>query len=157
MAFHCCPHSEAVPLVPQITHPINTTDSEPMTTYSGHPHHLPHHFHGSTPPIVDEPATVFKAPETFDLACSSENNENDEEPPILLPIPRAWGDVLMDTTRSALLNPLLTDTQMNSPGTSANVHFFFTKNKGEESVCKHCSELQDKDPDQLLAGCHWKY
>ncbi|KAL4064003.1 hypothetical protein V8B97DRAFT_2026213 [Scleroderma yunnanense] len=44
----------------------------------------------------------------------------------------------MDTTRSALLNPLLTDTQMNSPGTSANVHFFFTKNKGEESVCKHC-------------------
>ncbi|KAL4078016.1 hypothetical protein J3A83DRAFT_4186260 [Scleroderma citrinum] len=162
MAPHCCPHSEAVPLVPQITHPINTTDSEPMTTCPGHPHCLPYHFCGFTSPIVDKPATVsFKAPETFNLTGISENDEDDEEPPIPPPIPppitRAWGDVLMDTTRSVALNPLLTDTQMNSPGTSPNVHLFFMKNKGEERVCKHCSELQDKDPDWFPAGWHWKY
>ncbi|KAL4076477.1 hypothetical protein J3A83DRAFT_4370634 [Scleroderma citrinum] len=85
--------------------------------------------------MVYKPTTALsKAPETFDLTSISENDKDEEEPLIPPPILRAQGDILMDTTRSAALDPLLTDTQTNSPGTPANVHFFFTKNKGEEII-----------------------
>lgn len=133
MVSHCQPHSKAVPLVPQTTDSTNTPDSEPVTAHPGHPHHLPCCFCNPTPSIVDE--LIFsKAPETFNLTDISENDEDDDEPPI----PRAQGNVLMNTTRSAAPDPLLTDTQTNSPGSSADVHFFFTKIKGEDSVCKPC-------------------
>ena len=114
------PHFEAV--VPAPMDPPDTADSEPVTTRPGRTCCLPHRFRGPTPPNGNEPITAFsEASETFDLADISEN-DNDEEPPI----PRAQGDIIMNTTRSTpATDPLLTNTWMNSPGSSADVLFFF--------------------------------
>ena len=135
MAPCCQPKAEAPLPAPQTTDP-ETADSEPTTAHPGCAHHLPHRFHGPTPPNSNGPITAFsEASETFNLDGISENDEDDEEPPI----PRARGDILMDTIRSTpVTDPLMTDTRTNTPGTSADVHFFFMKTKGEESVCNHC-------------------
>ena len=121
MAPHCQPKAEAPLPVPQTTDP-ETADSEPMTAHPGRAHRLPHRFRGPTPPNSNGPITAFsKASETFNLDGISENDKDDEEPPI----PRAQGDILMDTARSTpVTDPLLTDTWTNTPGTSADVLFF---------------------------------
>lgn len=62
----------------------------------------------------------------------------------------------------------------NTSHTSADVHFFFTKHKGEESVYKHCwcislhftqmfvdyfhfRKLRDENPQELASDRTWKY
>ena len=126
MAPHRQPKAEAPLPAPQTTDP-ETADSEPMTAHPGRACHLPHCFHGPTPPNSDGPITAFsEASETFDLDGISENDKDDEEPPI----PRAQGDIPLDTaTSTPVTDPLLTDTWMNTPGTSADVFFFFHENQ----------------------------
>lgn len=84
------------------------------------------------------PRTNGVEEETFDLDGISGSEEEEEE----VSVPRARGRFDTNAGRSALntaaSDPLMTQTSQTRQSTSADIHFFFTKRKGEDTVCNVC-------------------
>ncbi|KIK92379.1 hypothetical protein PAXRUDRAFT_147488 [Paxillus rubicundulus Ve08.2h10] len=51
----------------------------------------------------------------------------------------------MNTTTT---NPLTTEPQTKNH-TSADIHHFFKKCKGQETICMHCMNMKEEDPDHF--------
>ncbi|KIJ21092.1 hypothetical protein PAXINDRAFT_6873 [Paxillus involutus ATCC 200175] len=106
---------------------------------------------GTPPPDEPPPKAEFFNLDDVSNVDEEDNDTEDEDEP---PIPRAWalhnaGGMPLNTVTQAT-DPLMMDTQTQSQNrSSADVHFFFTKCKGEGSVCNCCKKLKEDHPQQF--------
>jgi hypothetical protein len=105
----------------------------------------PRRYRTSSPSAAAAPAAEQSEPqqlESFDIAGFSDEEEEEdtqEERPIpRARAPRHAAHSALNTMNTTTTDPLTTEPQTKNR-TSADVHHFFKKCKGQETVCTHCT------------------